>query len=240
MRGIDLESAWTPWEDVGDGRPQGRRRLRRGRPGHLAGGLEGLLQGIDRRARALAGDGGGVQTVQTLAMQVWLKPDLDGARLGAVDDPLGLRPAVRHLVRHDAGPRPRDLARRAEAGQHLVFLRPDEGPRDPPRARRPRLPRPREGLRQADVDRLPDPLRRPPLGRLDRPARPRPVPTGPSWKPPTRSPGVTRFDSQYWRANVNPTDRYVISLPGTTSSASRPTSRASRTSSWPATGSAPA
>lgn len=27
--------------------------------------------------------------------------------------------------------------------------------------------------------------------------------------------GDARFDSQYWRANVNPTDRYVLSLPGT-------------------------
>ena len=26
--------------------------------------------------------------------------------------------------------------------------------------------------------------------------------------------GVDRFDSQYWRANVNPTDRYVLSRPG--------------------------
>jgi uncharacterized protein with NAD-binding domain and iron-sulfur cluster len=27
--------------------------------------------------------------------------------------------------------------------------------------------------------------------------------------------GDARFDSQYWRANVNPSDRYVLSLPGT-------------------------
>lgn len=27
--------------------------------------------------------------------------------------------------------------------------------------------------------------------------------------------GESRFDSQYWRANVNPTDRYVLALPGT-------------------------
>lgn len=27
--------------------------------------------------------------------------------------------------------------------------------------------------------------------------------------------GPARFDSQYWRANVNPSDRYVLSLPGT-------------------------
>jgi uncharacterized protein with NAD-binding domain and iron-sulfur cluster len=33
-----------------------------------------------------------------------------------------------------------------------------------------------------------------------------------SWE---RSKGEARFDSQYWRANVNPTDRYVLSLPGT-------------------------
>jgi hypothetical protein len=29
-----------------------------------------------------------------------------------------------------------------------------------------------------------------------------------------RGAGETRFDSQYWRANVNPTDRYVLSVPG--------------------------
>jgi hypothetical protein len=28
--------------------------------------------------------------------------------------------------------------------------------------------------------------------------------------------GEARFDSQYWRANINPTDRYVLSLPGST------------------------
>jgi uncharacterized protein with NAD-binding domain and iron-sulfur cluster len=27
--------------------------------------------------------------------------------------------------------------------------------------------------------------------------------------------GERRFDAQYWRANVNPTDRYVLALPGT-------------------------
>ncbi|MGZ4620407.1 MAG: FAD-dependent oxidoreductase, partial [Frankiaceae bacterium] len=27
--------------------------------------------------------------------------------------------------------------------------------------------------------------------------------------------GVRRFNSQYWRANVDPSDRYVLSLPGT-------------------------
>jgi hypothetical protein len=29
------------------------------------------------------------------------------------------------------------------------------------------------------------------------------------------SAGELRFDSQYWTANVNPTDRYVLALPGT-------------------------
>ena len=28
--------------------------------------------------------------------------------------------------------------------------------------------------------------------------------------------GAAGFDSQYWRANVNPSDRYVLSLPGST------------------------
>jgi hypothetical protein len=29
-----------------------------------------------------------------------------------------------------------------------------------------------------------------------------------------RRPDARRFETQYWRANVNPTDRYVLSLPG--------------------------
>jgi predicted NAD/FAD-dependent oxidoreductase len=28
--------------------------------------------------------------------------------------------------------------------------------------------------------------------------------------------GEARFDGQYWRANVDPSDRYVLSLPGST------------------------
>ena len=32
--------------------------------------------------------------------------------------------------------------------------------------------------------------------------------------PPPRRAGRTRFDSQFWTANLNPSDRYVLSLPG--------------------------
>jgi uncharacterized protein with NAD-binding domain and iron-sulfur cluster len=43
--------------------------------------------------------------------------------------------------------------------------------------------------------------------------------TGFNWEllvDPHNSRGLHRFDSQYWRANVSPADRYVQSLPGTT------------------------
>jgi uncharacterized protein with NAD-binding domain and iron-sulfur cluster len=33
---------------------------------------------------------------------------------------------------------------------------------------------------------------------------------------PAGASGPTRFESQYWRANVSPAERYVLSLPGTT------------------------
>jgi hypothetical protein len=33
---------------------------------------------------------------------------------------------------------------------------------------------------------------------------------------PSDSSGEARFDSQYWRANVNPSDRYVLSTVGST------------------------
>jgi flavin-dependent amine oxidoreductase len=32
---------------------------------------------------------------------------------------------------------------------------------------------------------------------------------------PNRATGQARMDAQYWRANINPSDRYVISAPGT-------------------------
>lgn len=52
---------------------------------------------------------------------------------------------------------------------------------------------------------------------------PRAVGKGPSagfdWSllaDPSSSRGVSRFDSQYWRANVDPSERYVLSVPGST------------------------
>ena len=43
--------------------------------------------------------------------------------------------------------------------------------------------------------------------------------------------------AQYWRANVDPSDRYVQSLPGRAATGCRPTAAGSRTSSSPGTGS---
>jgi uncharacterized protein with NAD-binding domain and iron-sulfur cluster len=44
-------------------------------------------------------------------------------------------------------------------------------------------------------------------------------PTGLDWDllvAPQGAKGVARFDSQYWRANIDPGERYVLSLPGST------------------------
>jgi hypothetical protein len=34
--------------------------------------------------------------------------------------------------------------------------------------------------------------------------------------------GEERFDTQYWRSNVDPSERYTLALPGTTSARIRP------------------
>ena len=44
-------------------------------------------------------------------------------------------------------------------------------------------------------------------------------PTGLDWEllvDPQGKKGVARFDSQFWRANIDPPERYVLSLPGST------------------------
>ncbi len=51
------------------------------------------------------------------------------------------------------------------------------------------------------------------------PDAPRYNPTGLDWEllvDPEQGQGVRRFDSQFWRANIDPPERYVLSLPGST------------------------
>ena len=93
--------------------------------------------------------------------------------------------------------------------------------RSPPneRARPPRLPRRQRERVRRNARGLPEPGRRPPLaaGATGRPAS---SAGSCSWLRPARGRRLrrgadeARFASQFWTANVNPSDRYALSLPG--------------------------
>jgi uncharacterized protein with NAD-binding domain and iron-sulfur cluster len=211
---IDLESDWSPWRDVED------LTLRAGRdfdlvvlgipPGALAKICGGLA--VQPAWKAMLG---GLKTVQTQAMQLWLKPTLD--RLGWKEGP-GILTAYAHPFETwadmaqvlDREQWPADLA----PGDLAYFCGPlpDEGPPPPPTdhdypARQ----------HQVVADNAVCWLRRY-AGHLWPAAAP---PGNPEalWDflvDARQQTGVARFDAQFWRANSDGSARYVLSLPGTT------------------------
>ena len=214
-KGIDLESAWSPWRDVGT------RVLR------VDEDFDEVVLGIS--LAALPGCCGeliaarepwrvmteGVKTVQTLAMQVWLKPDLAGLGwtestiLSGYAQPFDTWCDMSQVLDRETWPDG------CKPGNISYFC----GPKKDPEV----IPGPEDHLfpsREKDL------IKRTSIAFLDRFAAPlwanSTDPHDPDkfrWsilEAPADVEGVTRFDSQYWRANVNPADRYVISLPGTT------------------------
>jgi uncharacterized protein with NAD-binding domain and iron-sulfur cluster len=208
---IDLESYWTPWRST-------PTVLERGRDFDLIvfgislgaiPSVAGELVEASPRWRAMVEN---VETVRTQAVQLWLRPDLAG--LGwtlpspvadAYPDPLDTWADMSHLIpreRWPAGFTPGNLAYYCSAMPGGIPPPSDHGV--PARAA--------EEVKQAAI------------GWLNRYA-------GIQW-PEAIAPGggfdwslliderdrggETRFDAQYWRANVDPSERYVQSMPGST------------------------
>lgn len=228
--GIDLESYWTPWEDVG------RVELQASRGDFdlvvLAISLGALpaicreLIDVNQQWRDMVAH---VKTNQTQAFQLWLKPDsaglgwpmwrqqaatLTGYDADTVPERAGLDTwaDMSHLIIREEWPGdyfPNNIAyfcgaMKGPGGLHLP-LRSD---RDFPR-------RQAEQVRQnalyflkhyvqhlwprATLSQNPDEL---------------------NWDllvDPTNSAGEQRFDSQFWRANVDPSERYVLCAAGSVS-----------------------
>jgi uncharacterized protein with NAD-binding domain and iron-sulfur cluster len=161
------------------------------------------------------------KTVPTQAFQLWLSEGMDA--LGAVGgpgeqvnisgfvEPFDTWADMRQLI-------PRETFR-APVGAVAYFCNvlPDARPGDDvasptyPRARREEVRRNAVDFLNKDVHHLwPRAPRAPGQFRWELLVDPR----GPG--KPTRKPAdERRFESQYWTANVNPTDRYSLSLPGT-------------------------
>jgi uncharacterized protein with NAD-binding domain and iron-sulfur cluster len=209
---IDLESAWTPWPGVA-------RTLRRGHDFDLVvlGISVAALPHLTRELMAAnprwADMLAHVQTVQTQAFQVWL--DRDAAQLGwHANEPavVGSYPACWADMSH--------LLPREEGGAGVknvsYFCYPLSEPEQiPAPGADPNFPR-KEAERvkgaslaflRNDVGALwPDGTVPPKTGPLD-------------WAcltDPAGRAGEARFDAQFWRANIDPTERYVLSVKGST------------------------
>lgn len=210
-RGIDLESFWTPWRDAG------RVELRRGEhfddvvlgiPLPALGGICGELTARSPAWRAMLEH---VRTVETQAMQLWFLRDLGALGwsrpspiLTGYAFPFSTWADFSHLLPREswAGERPLALA-------YLCGPRTERAPAPPPDDHG--YPaRAAAEARQSSLDWL---ARH--AGHLwpaaTSPADPRALDLT------VLAGGAEveqRIEAQYYRSNINPTDRYVLSVPG--------------------------
>lgn len=213
--GVDLESSWSSWPGVGE------LELRRGE--HFDEVILGMslaavavtcgdLMRADARFGAMVEN---VQTVQTGAMQLWL--DADAERIGAPDPPritsayaqdLNTWSDMTFLL-------PREDWPGEQAPRYLAYFCgefPDADP-IPPFSDHDFPARELERFRRAAIDWLSRHV-----GHIWPQAVSPENPDGLDWgllHDPHDRVGVERLEAQYLRVNIDPTERYVLSLPGT-------------------------
>ena len=208
--GDNLESYWTRWTDAGS------RTLVAGRDfdsvvlGISLGAFPEIcaeLAAIDDEWKAMLAN---VPTVRTQAFQVWLRPNARGLGwptahtvLAGFVEPLATWGDMSHLVPREQWPADN------VPGSIAYMCGPLAGPdADPPRDDAGYPARSVAAVRQAAIGWLeqdahwlwPGAVRE---GRFD----------WPSVVDPDGRDGSARFDAQYWRANVDPSERYVQTPP---------------------------
>jgi uncharacterized protein with NAD-binding domain and iron-sulfur cluster len=210
-RAIDLESAWTDWQDVA------RKILRRGRDfdvvvlGISLGGLAGPCRELAAASEPWRAMLEGVKVVQTQALQLWLRPT--AAELGWTEPPTVLTAYAQPfntwadlsylgaVERWPAGA----VGSVAYSCGPLRTMQPGGDP----------LRFPAEvsaAVRAQAADWL-----RANAGHLWPLGAPAGAPDGLDASllcDPEERQGEARLDAQYWRGNVNPSDTYVLSVPG--------------------------
>lgn len=229
---IDLESYWSPWPALfceAFGTPLPERTLVHGRDfdqvvfGIAAGSLALVAPGLLAASPALRAASARLRTTATQSYQVWMHRDI--TQLGWPDQPQGQLPiltafsepygtwaAMDQVLPYENWPAA--LAPRSVSYMCGVFpaaaLPPQSDNGFPARA-----------AAQAKANAIAQLEQR--SGHLWPAAR-----AGFDWQwlvDPLQGEGAARFERQYWRANIDPSGRHVLSVPG--SSALRPTSAAS-------------
>jgi uncharacterized protein with NAD-binding domain and iron-sulfur cluster len=210
---VNLESAWCPWPDVA------RITLTRGRDFDLVilgislGALRAICADLAAQKREWAEMLERVQTCRTQAAQIWLRPPLrqlgwDRPPIsGAYVEPLDTWADMSHLIDREA------WSTADRPGTIAYFCGPmEDDPAEPPPFSDPTYPE-----RQAEL--VKEHLRTflaehvlhlmPGAARADTHTF--------DWDlliDPAGRTGADRLAAQFWRANIDPSERYVLSVPG--------------------------
>jgi uncharacterized protein with NAD-binding domain and iron-sulfur cluster len=218
-RGIDLESGYSPWE------PVGRFEMKRGEDfdqvilGIPVGALRSICAELVEKKPAWRAMVDNVKTVCTLAFQLWTTPDREGLGfqdlgqsgqgpiMGAFVEPIDTWADMTHLVDKESWPE-------AHRPGHIAYFcgplgtpahYPPLADHAFPERERARVRGMIEGFVDNDLRHL-WPKATTADGAFDRNAL----------VDLHNREGRARFDGQFWKANVEGTDRYVLSLKGTT------------------------
>jgi uncharacterized protein with NAD-binding domain and iron-sulfur cluster len=211
-RGIDLESPWSPWRDPETIELRASRDFDQVILGITLAPLKTICAELIDASPAWRNMVDHLKTVQTLGVQVWLGPDREA--LGwTMPAPLMTGYAqllntwgdFSHLLPREDWPdgaAPRSLAYFCGPFPDAVSI-PDFSDHEFPEEER-------EGLKTLSVVWLQKnlPYLLPGTAAAE---------GGFDWSAladPQGRAGAERFDAQYWRANVSPAERYVLSLPG--------------------------
>ncbi len=211
-RGIDLESPWSPWQPVETIALQAGRDFDQVILGITLAPLKTICAELIAASPAWREMVGHLKTVQTLGVQVWLGPDrealgwtMPAALMTGYAQLLNTWGDFSHLLPREEWPAasaPRSLAYFCGPLPDAMTI-PDFSAHDFPEEER-------ETLKQMSVVWLQKnlPYLLPATATAD---------GGFDWSllaDPQGRAGADRFEAQYWRANVSPAERYVLSVPG--------------------------
>lgn len=215
-QGIDLESMWSPWVER-----EVPVMLERGRDFDLVvfgisiASIPYVAGELLAASPAWQASVAGVETVRTQAAQLWLRPTqqalgwtLPSAVTDAYPEPLDTWADMTHLLPRE------DWAADATPGTLTYFCAPMPGG-IPPLDDRAAPAREDAQVRTNALQWLQQwaTVMWPQAGDPATPGR------GFDWSvlmAPADLQGRARFDAQYWRANIDPSERYVLSVPGST------------------------
>ncbi len=213
-RKIDLEDFWSDWKDVGSVVLEEGVDFDIVVLGISIGAFPFVAADLAKRDPKLATMIERVKTTQTQAFQLWLEPDLQKLGwtlgkpvLGAYVEPIDTWADMTHLIPREDWPADMTPGNLAYFCGALSDLEPVPGPsdRDYPKRQRERARTQALAFLKEDVRPLwPDATTQTDPGGID-------------WSllvDPEGREGEARFDAQYWRAVTSPSERYVLSVAG--------------------------